>query len=133
MDGKEGLAISNTGARRTLWGEDWVEKIGGYRLTFRCPRLVVGKRPTLRPGAIGRLQENGLVGVGLDVLLQVLGPLEGLAAEVALVRLERDVDADVGGDVVALDGGGAAGTPQALQVEVVGALATDMSLADVFL
>lgn len=44
----------------------------------------------------------------LDMLLEILRALERLAAELALVRLERDMDADVRSDVVALDGGGAA-------------------------
>lgn len=69
----------------------------------------------------------------LDVLLEVLWALEGLTAEVAFVRLQRDVDADVRGDVVALHGGGAAGAPLAGEVEVVGAFATDMALADMVL
>lgn len=69
----------------------------------------------------------------LDVLLEILRTLERLATEVAFVRLERDMNADVRGDVVSLDGGGAASTPLASQVEVVGALAADMALADVVL
>lgn len=71
--------------------------------------------------------------MGLDMLLQVLRPLEGLATEVTLVRLERHMDANVRGDVVAFDGGGTAGTPLTSQVQVVGALAADMTLTDVFL
>lgn len=71
--------------------------------------------------------------MGLDMLLQILGSLEGLATEVTLVRLERDVDADVRGDVVTLDGGGAAVAPLAGQVQVVCAFAADMALADVIL
>jgi hypothetical protein len=74
-----------------------------------------------------------VVGMGLDVFLQILGPLEGLATEVALVRLQRDMHTNVGGDVVTLDGGGVAVAPLASQVQVVGALAADMALADVFL
>lgn len=71
--------------------------------------------------------------MGLDVLLQVLRALEGLATEITLVRLERHMHADMGGDMVALDGGGVASAPLASQVQVVGALATDMTLADVVL
>lgn len=67
------------------------------------------------------------------MLLQVLRALERLAAELTLVRLERDVDADVRGDVVTLHGGCPAGVPLTGQVEVVGALAADMALADVLL
>ena len=67
------------------------------------------------------------------MLLQILGTLEGLAAEVALVRLQWDVNTDVRSDVVTLDRGGAAVTPLAGQVEVVGALAADMALTDMVL
>lgn len=77
--------------------------------------------------------KNRVVGVGLDVLLEILGPLERLAAEVALVRLEGHMDADVRGDVIALDRGGAALVPLAGEVQVVGALAANMLLADVLL
>ena len=80
-----------------------------------------------------RRVQDGIVGVGLDVLLQILWALERLAAEVTLIRLERDVDSNVRGDVVALDGGGSARAPLAGKIEVVGALATDMALADVVL
>ena len=69
----------------------------------------------------------------LDVLLEVLWPLEGLATEVAFVRLQRYVDADVRGDMIAFHGGRAACTPLTGEVEVVGALAADMALADVIL
>ena len=67
------------------------------------------------------------------MLLQVLWALERLPAEVALMRLEWDMDADVRGDVVAFHGGRAAGTPLAGKVEVVCALAPDMAFADVVL
>lgn len=43
------------------------------------------------------------------------------------------MDADVRGDVVALDSGGAAIAPLAGEVQVVGALAANMALADVVL
>lgn len=69
----------------------------------------------------------------LDVLLQVLGTLERLAAELTLVRLQGHMDPDVRGDVITLDGGGPARVPLASQVQVVGALATNMALTDVLL
>jgi hypothetical protein len=78
-------------------------------------------------------KENRVVGVGLDVLLQVLRTLEGLSAEITFVWLERDVDSNVGSDMVALDSGGAAGVPSTGEVQVVGALSADMLLADVLL
>jgi len=71
--------------------------------------------------------------MGLDVLLEILGPLERLAAVVSLVRLEGHMDADVRRDVVALDRGGAALVPLAGEVQVVGALAANVFLADVLL
>ena len=49
----------------------------------------------------------------LDMFLEILRTFEGLAAELALMRLERDVDSDVGGNVVALDGGRSALAPLA--------------------
>lgn len=71
--------------------------------------------------------------MSLDVLLEILGSLESLATEIALVRLERNVDTNVRRDVVTLDCRGAARTPLARQVEVVCAFATDMAFADVVL
>lgn len=67
------------------------------------------------------------------MLLQVLWTLEALAAVGALVWLQWNMDADVGGDVVALDGGGTAVNPATGQVQVVGRLAADMALADVLI
>lgn len=67
------------------------------------------------------------------MLLEILRPLERLAAEVTLVRLQWHMDSDVRGDVVPLDSGGSARVPVAREVEVVGALATHVTLADVIL
>lgn len=80
-----------------------------------------------------RVHQHAVVGVRLNMLLQVLWTLKGLAAEVALVWLEGNVDADVRGDVIALDSRRSACAPLAGQVEVVGALASDMAFADVIL
>jgi hypothetical protein len=44
----------------------------------------------------------------LDMLLQVLGTLERLATELTLVRLQRNVNTDVRGDVITLDCGSSA-------------------------
>jgi hypothetical protein len=71
--------------------------------------------------------------MGLDMFLEILWALESLATEFAFVGLERDVDSNMGGDVVAFDGGGSALAPLAGQVEVVSRLASDMALADMFL
>ena len=69
----------------------------------------------------------------LHVLLEILGTLESFAAEIALVRLQRNVNTDVRSDVVALDRGGATVTPLAGQIQIVGALAPNVTLADVVL
>jgi hypothetical protein len=71
--------------------------------------------------------------VSLDVLLEILGALERLATEVALMRLQRHVNADVRSNVITLDGGSAAVTPLARQIQVVGALAPNMAFAYVIL
>ena len=69
----------------------------------------------------------------LDMLLQILGTLECLVAGGALVRLQRHVNADMGGNVVPLHGLRTAATPLADEVEVVGALAAYMTVANVVL
>jgi hypothetical protein len=71
--------------------------------------------------------------VSLHVLLEILRTLESLTAEIALMRFQRYMHADVRSDVVALNRGGAAVTPLAGQIQIVGALATDMALANVIL
>lgn len=71
--------------------------------------------------------------MGFDMLLEILRSLEGFAAEVTFVRLQRYVYPDVGGYVIALDGVCATATPSTLQIEVVCAFATDMAFADMLL
>lgn len=67
------------------------------------------------------------------MFLEILWPLECFPAEFALVRFQRNVDSDVGGDVVTLDGRGAALSPGAGQIEVVGRLSAYVSLAHMVL
>ena len=71
--------------------------------------------------------------MGLDVLLQILRTLEGLSAEITFVWFEGDMDSDVGGDMIPLDGGGTARVPSTGEVQIVGAFSSDMLLADVVL
>lgn len=82
---------------------------------------------------VGGAEQYRVVGVCLDVLLQILWSLEGFAAKVTLVRLQRYVYADVRSDVVALDCGCATRAPLAGEIQVVGALAPDVTFADVVL
>ena len=67
------------------------------------------------------------------MLLQVLGALEGLAAETTLVWLEWDVDSNVRGDMVTLYRAGIASLPATDEVQVVCALSSDVPLAEVVL
>lgn len=82
---------------------------------------------------LGGAKQDGVIGMSLDVLLQILRAFERLAAEIALVRLEGNVYTNMRGDVITLHGGRAAVPPLASQVQVVGALAADMALAYVVL
>lgn len=67
------------------------------------------------------------------MLLQVLWSLKGFAAKVTFVRLQRNVHANVRSDVIALDGCGSAVPPLASEVQVVGALPTNVPLANMIL
>jgi hypothetical protein len=67
------------------------------------------------------------------MLLEILWALERFATEIALVRLQGHVNSNVRGDVITLDSGGATCAPLTSQIEVVGALATDVALAYVIL
>jgi hypothetical protein len=82
---------------------------------------------------LSRAREDRVIGMGLDVLLQILRALEALATELTLVRLERHMDSDVGCDVVTLDRGCAARIPLAGETQVVGAFTTNMALTNVLL
>ena len=70
-----------------------------------------------------------LLGVDALVLLEILWTLEGLAADIAVVRLEWGVDTNVGGDVVTLSTANIAAFPLASEAKVVGRLATDVVVA----
>lgn len=67
------------------------------------------------------------------MLLEILWTLERLATEVTLVRLQGHVNSDVRGHVITLYGYCTAGLPLAREVEIVGAFAADMAIAQVIL
>ena len=71
--------------------------------------------------------------MSLDVLLQILGSLECLTTEVAFVRLQGHVNTNVRCNVITLYRGSSAVAPLAGQIQVVGALATNMAFTDVVL
>jgi hypothetical protein len=103
------------------------------RLTFTALALVTGGARVAATVGLGRAKQHRVVGVSLDVLLEILRPLEGFAAEVALVRLQGDVHADMRSDVITLDRCGAAVTPLTGEVEVVCAFAANMAFANMVL
>lgn len=76
---------------------------------------------------------DSVISMSLYVLLQVLRPFEGLGADRASMRLQRYVDSDMRRDVVTFDHLNMAITPRALQVEVVGTLATDVFITHMLL
>ena len=82
---------------------------------------------------LGRAKKDRVIGVSLDMLLEILRTLEGLTAEITLVRLQRNVDANMRSDVIALHSRCTAVAPLACQVEVVGALTTNMTLTNMVL
>lgn len=99
-------------------GMGWRRRAKGRAGAHLVAIVVIEARGTLAGPAVGTTQgtvlvlgganEDTVVGVGLDMLLEILGPLERLAAEVTLMGLQRNVHADVRSDMVTLDSGGAA-------------------------
>lgn len=71
--------------------------------------------------------------MGFDMFLEILRSLERLSAKLTPMRLQRHVDPDVRCNVVSLDDLDVAVAPRTLEVQIVGALATDMGVADMFL
>lgn len=109
-------------------------EISGIQHTFALRLATINRAHALvlvlGPGTAGK---HRIVGMSLDVLLQILWALEGLAAEVALMWLQWHMDPDVRSDVVTLDRGSTAARPLACEIEVIGALSANMTLADVIL
>ena len=70
--------------------------------------VVAARGSVLTHVRVGRAKQYRIISVSLDVLLKILRSLEGFATEVALMRLEGNVDSDMRGDVITLDGGNAA-------------------------
>ena len=79
------------------------------------------------------MHNDRVIGMSFDVLLQVLRTLKGLSAKVTFVRLQRHMDANMGGDMVALDRGSPAVSPATSQVQIIRTLTTYVSLADMLL
>ena len=71
--------------------------------------------------------------MSLDMFFEVLRTFERLSTEVATMRLQRYMDANMRCDVVTLYHRDVAVGPSTLQVEIVRALTTDMDFAHVIL
>jgi hypothetical protein len=67
------------------------------------------------------------------MLLQILGPLEWFAAELALIWLQRHMNPDVRSHLVTRDPYYTAVVPLAFQIKIVCTFPADMLLADVAL
>lgn len=106
-----------------------LEVMGGSSITLR----VLREHHIRMLHARFRRADLRVVGMGLDMLLQILRSLESLTTEVTLVRLERHVNTDVGRDMITLDCGRVASTPLTGQVEIVGAFTSNMSLTNMLL
>lgn len=104
---------------------------------FLTLRLIPGVIMSICAGPAGGLvcpvHQDGIFGVSLDVLLQILGPLESLAAKVAPMGFQGDMNSNVGSDMITLDHRYGAVAPGAGQIQVIGALATDVAIADMVL
>lgn len=71
--------------------------------------------------------------MSLHMFLEILRTFETLAAEVAGVRFERDMDSDVTCDMVSLNSLGVAASPGAGQTEIICRFATNVFLAQMIL
>lgn len=88
---------------------------------------------TVRMATLGYTRpslNDGVISMCLYMLLKVLRPLEGLPTELASMRLQRHVNTDVRGDVIALYNSNSTVTPSACQIEVIGTLTANMAFAD---
>ena len=77
--------------------------------------------------------DDSIISMSFHVLLQILRTFEGLAAELASMRLQRHMDSDVRSDMVAFDHLNMAIAPCTLQIKVVGAFAPDVFITHMFL
>lgn len=64
-------------------------------LTFARAGLTITATTVLGAVRFGRAKQDRIIRMSLDVLLQILWALEGLAAEVTLVWLQRNMHANM--------------------------------------
>lgn len=66
-----------------------------FRLTFAALTLVAWSTRVATPVGFWRSEQDGVIGMCLDVLLEILGALEGLSAEITLVWFQGNVYANM--------------------------------------
>jgi hypothetical protein len=97
-------------AGMTTWM--WLTKSG--RVSAHLAIVVIIARGSLSRASVSRVHtavalrgsdEHRVIGMRLDMFLEILWSLEGLAAEITLMWFQRHMNPDVRGDVVALDRG----------------------------
>lgn len=66
------------------------------------------------------LLEPTIIGMSLDMFLEILWSFESFATEFTFVRFQWNVNTNVRGDVITLYSGGATAAPCTGQIEIVG-------------
>ena len=79
------------------------------------------------------IMKHAVIGMSLDMLLQILRALEVLSTEGAAMRLEWDVNANMRSNMVAFHHLGTTRSPRTCEAEIVRALAPNMFFAKMFL
>lgn len=103
-------------------------------LTFwLIPGVIMSIRARTTGGLVCPVHQNCIFGVGLHVLLQILGPFEGLAAKFTPMGFQGNMDSNMRRDMITLDHRDGAVAPGAGQIQVVCALAANVSIADMVL
>ena len=103
-------------------------------LTFwLVPSVIMSICARTTGGLVRPIHQDSIFGVSLDVLLQILRSLKRLAAKFAPMRFQWHMDSNMRSDMIALDYRYGAIAPGAGQIQVVGALAADVGIADMIL
>jgi hypothetical protein len=112
--------------------------IGSNSKMLQVARLLLACKHTWTTTvmAASRLRRRVIVWVfcvSFDMLLEILGSLEGFLTEITFVWLQWNMHTDVRSDMITLHSSCPAVSPGASQVEVIRRLATNMALANMIL
>ena len=118
-----------------MWeGTLWRMTIENECLTLRLTSgVIMSICARTTGGLVCPIHQDCIFGVSLNVLLQILGPLEGLAAKFAAMGFQGNMDSNMRRDMITLDHRYGAVAPGACQIQVICALATDVGIAYVVL